>query len=94
MNEAIHEKPIIRGLINRSRPCMRCQFGIFDVPVDGMLNCFEAGTSGIKLLTKAEVEDMISCDRMLPWQKMTLVDEKSEEYSGVKAVDRILGNQR
>ena len=93
MNEAMHEKPMIRGSINRSRPCMRCQYGIFDVPVDGMLNCFEAGASSIKLLTKQEVEDMILCDKMVQWQKMSLHDEEAEEDSGVKAVARILENR-
>ena len=93
MQDAIQKKPIPWTPTTRSAPCMRCQFGIFDVPINGKLNCFEAGTSNIKLLTKEEVEDMTFCDKMVHWTKMEFNHKDAKEYSELKLAEKLLGNR-
>jgi len=88
INNLIPEIPKIKP-----KPCMSCQFGIFDVPKAGKLNCFEAGISKIKILTKEEVEDMMFCNKMEQWTKMDLVQGGEKENSDLELVDRLLGNR-
>jgi hypothetical protein len=84
----ISEKPIIGP-----RPCTRCQFGIFDAPVPGKMNCLEAGTSNIKQLTKEEVEEMTSCDKMVRWTKMEFNGKDEKGHRELKLAEKLLGNR-
>ena len=92
MRNTIKDKTTLSTSRTRTKPCMRCQYGILDTPVEGKLNCFEAGPSNIKLLSKEEVEEMTFCDKMVPWAKMEM-DHKEVKDSEIKLVERILGNR-
>jgi hypothetical protein len=93
MQDIVGKKPTLRTQETGPKPCMRCQFGILDVPVDGKLNCLEAGTSNIKLLTKEEVENMMFCDKVVGWTEMVLDHKEAEEDSAIKLAEKILGKQ-
>ena len=72
------------------KPCTKCQYGIFDAPVDGKLNCLEEGTSKIKLLTREEVDEMMFCDKMVPWVKLVLGEKYEDIDSDINKAERIL----
>jgi hypothetical protein len=93
VSDGIAEKQILRTPTAKSKPCMKCQYGIFDVPTDGKLNCLEAGTSDIKLFTREEVENMKFCDRMVHWSKMDLNQDEKTEESALKLAEKILGKR-
>ncbi len=93
MEEAITKKPILRATIVSPKPCLSCQFGIFDIPTDGKLNCFEAGASNIKVLTREEVENMAYCDKMVGWTNMELSPKDVKEDAELKAADKLLRNR-
>ena len=76
-----------------TRPCMMCQYGILDIPVEGKMNCFEAGQNNIKQLSKEEVEEMAFCDKIVPWAKMEVAPKGPKEDSDIKMAERLLGNR-
>ncbi len=76
-----------------TRPCMMCQYGILDIPVAGKMNCFEAGQTNIKHLSREEVEEMAFCDKMVPWAKIEVVPKKIKEESDIEIAERLLGNR-
>jgi endo-1,4-beta-mannosidase len=78
MQRILHEKPAPRTPKSRPKPCMRCQYGVMDIPTDGKMNCFTEGQSNIKTLTKEEVEEMVFCDKMSSWTKMDIPEVQTE----------------
>lgn len=79
MQEVLHETMTPSTPKTRPKPCMRCQYGIMDIPTEGKMNCFEAGQSDVKTLTKEEVEEMVFCDKMAHWAKLDIPKvEKTE----------------
>lgn len=87
------EEPSVKAQRTVAKPCLRCQYGIFDVPVDGKLNCLEAGTSKVKLFTREEVEEMTFCDRSVHWAKMDWNSREEKEHSALKMAEEILGRR-
>ena len=84
------EEPSVKAQRVVAKPCLRCQYGIFDVPVDGKLNCLEAGMSKVKLFTREEVEEMTFCDKRVHWAKMDLSNKEEKEHSALKMAEEIL----
>jgi hypothetical protein len=93
LHNSAEEEPSVKAQRTVTKPCLRCQYGIFDVPVDGKLNCLEAGTSKVKLFTRKEVEEMTFCDRRVHWAKMDLKSDEEKDNSALKMADEILGRR-
>lgn len=89
---AMKEKPVQGNSETETRPCMNCQYGIWDTPVYGKMNCLQAGTSNIKHLTREEVEEMTSCDKMVHWVRMKFDHEEAKD-SEIELVEKFLGNR-
>lgn len=94
MLDAIHKKPVLRTTPPAQPiPCMRCQYGIMDVPVEGKMNCFKEGPGKTKSFIREEVEQMTFCDRMVGWAKMELNDLGEKDQTELKKAERILKNR-
>ncbi|MEE8401599.1 MAG: hypothetical protein V3R86_05555 [Candidatus Hydrothermarchaeaceae archaeon] len=63
-----------------------------DTPVAGKMNCFKEGPGKTKHLSKEEVEEMTSCDKMVNWVKTDWRHNEVKE-SELKLVDKILSGK-
>ncbi len=90
LHNSAEEEPSVKAQRTVTKPCLRCQYGIFDVPVDGKLNCLEAGTNNVKLFTREEVEEKMFCDKRVHWAKMDLNSREEKEHSALKMAEEIL----